>query len=137
MAKTLAQPMSRPVQLGARRANSDPTAPDIVATVRAFIRPENADTTMMTARGFPVFLLHALEVITREAERTMQHTVAAVLDRGLPRLHLFPGVTECLKARQELLRNSRDPRVHRWLEQVVAVPPVPIICETTCLMRLV
>lgn len=121
MGKSLAQPISRPVHLGARPSTSDPTAPDIVAAVRAFIEPDGANTTTMSAYGFPVFLRHGLEAIARKTDRTMQRTVAAALGLGLPLLHRFPGMNECLEARQELIRNSRDPHVHRWLEQVVAV----------------
>ena len=121
MGKSLAQPISRPVQQGARQSTSDPTAPDIAAAVRAFVGPDDTNTTTMSAYGFPVFLRHGLEAVARDTDRTMQRTVAAALDLGLPILHRFPGVNECLEARQELLRDSRDPHVHRWLEQVVAV----------------
>ena len=92
------------------------TAPDLVAAVRAFNGPVDGDTTTMSAYDFPVFLRQALEAIARAAQRTKQHTVAAVLDRGLPILCVFPGLEACLDARPELLGHSRDPHVHRWLE---------------------
>ena len=75
------------------------TAPDLVAAVRAFIGSTNTDTTTMAAYGFPVFLGQALEAIARDAGRTLQHTVAATLDLGLPFLYCIPGVTECLEGR--------------------------------------
>ena len=74
----------------------------------------------MTASGFPVFLAHALEALKGAAKRNQQDTVAAALDRGLPALHRFPGVTECIEGRQ-LLLHSRNLYAHRWLEQQVAV----------------
>ncbi len=97
------------------------TAPDLVAAVRAFIGSTNTDTTTMAAYGFPVFLGQALEAIARDAGRTLQHTVAATLDLGLPFLYCIPGVTECLEGRQQLLRDSCDPYTRRWLEEIVPV----------------
>ena len=114
MRKSLAQPRPRPISLVA-------SAPDIVAAVRAFVGPEDTNTTTMSAHDCPVFLRQALEVIARDAGQPMQHTVAAALGLGLPLLLRFPGVTECLDARQELLRHSCDPHVRLWLDQAVPI----------------
>ena len=62
-----------------------------------------------------------LEALTRDAKRTQQFTVAAMLDRGLRTLSVFPGLKACLDGRQELLNSSCDQNVHLWLEQLVAV----------------
>jgi hypothetical protein len=124
MSKSLAQPILRPVHLVAPPEPSHashPTAPDILAAVRAFDRPEGANTTTMSAYLCPVFLKQALEVIARDAHQTKQHTVAATLDLGLRCLHHFPGVAECLDAQQTLLRESRNAYVRRWLEETVAI----------------
>ena len=98
-----------------------PSAPDIVAAVRAFNWPADTDTTTMSAYDCPIFLRQALEAIARDADRPMQHTVAAALGLGLPILRSFPGVMECLDARQELLRHSCDPHVRLWLDQAVPI----------------
>ncbi len=98
-----------------------PTAPDIVAVVRRFSWPADADTTTMAAPDCPIFLRQALEAIARDADRPMQHTVAAALGFGLPILRSFPGVMDCLDARQELLRDSRDPYIRLWLDQAVPI----------------
>ncbi len=99
-----------------------PPAPDdILTAVRAFYGPADTTTTTMTASRFPVSLGHALEALKHAADGTKQHTVAAMLDRGLRLLHRFPGVTECLEGRQALLLHNRDLNVHAWLEQLVAV----------------
>ena len=97
------------------------TPQDPLAEVRAFNAPDDSKTTMMTAYGFPVLLEHAVEALAREAERRKQHTVAALLDRGFRTLWRLPGLKACLEGRQELLKDSRDPHVHRWLAHVVAV----------------
>ena len=96
-----------------------PTAPDMLAAVRRFSGSVNTDTTTMTDYGFPLFLEQALEAVARDAGRSKQHTVAATLDLGLPFLYCIPGVTECLEARQQLLRESRDRQTRLWLDQTV------------------
>ena len=98
-----------------------PSAPDILAAVRAFRWPADTDTTTMAAPDCPIFLRQALEVLARDADRPMQHTVAAALGLGLPILHSFPGVTDCLEARQQLLRDSCDPYIRLWLDQAVPI----------------
>ena len=98
-----------------------PSPPNLVAAVRAYSGPEDTATTSLTAYRFPIFQKQALEAIARDADQPMQLTVAAALGLGLPILLGFPGVTECLDARQELLRNSRDPTVRLWLDQAVPI----------------
>ena len=98
-----------------------PSPPNLVAAVRAYSGPEDTATTSLTAYRFPICQKQALEAIARDADRPKQHTVAALLHRGLPRLHRLPGVAECREARQELLRGSHDQRVHLLLEQTVSI----------------
>ncbi len=96
-----------------------PTAPDILVAVQRFSGSVNTDTTTMTDYGCPLFLDQALEAVARDAGRSKQHTVAATLDLGLPFLYCVPGVTECLEARQQLLRDGRDRQTRLWLDQTV------------------
>ncbi len=98
-----------------------PTAPDVVAIVREFAGPSGDDMTMMTAYGVPVFLPQAVEALARDARRSQQHTVAAMLDRGLPFLREIPGLLECLDARQMLLRVSCNQFTRQFLDHIVAL----------------
>ena len=89
--------------------------------MRKFAGPSGDDMTMMTAYGCPVFLRQAVEALARDACRGQQHTVAALLDRGLPFLRQIPGLLECLDARQMLLRVSCKQYTRQFLDHIVAL----------------
>jgi hypothetical protein len=75
----------------------------------------------MTMRRFPVFMRQALEALSRDAGHSMEQTVGALLELGMPLLRRFPGVTECQDARQALLLRANDSNVRLWLEQKVGL----------------
>ena len=86
-----------------------PAAPDVLQTAKDY-DPGESDKTMMTVRRFPVFLRQGLEALSREPDGggSMERTVGAMLELGLPIIRRFPGVAECQDARQALLLRSRD-----------------------------
>jgi hypothetical protein len=99
-----------------------PAAPNVLQAAKDY-DPGDADKTMMTVRRFPVFLRQGLEALSRERDGggSMERTVGAMLELGLPILRRFPGVAECQDARQALLLRSRDPYVRLWLQQIVPI----------------
>ena len=98
-----------------------PTPPDVLQAAKNY-EPGDSDKTMMTVRRFPVFLRQGLEALSRDGAGSMERTVGAMLDLGLPILRgEFRGVAECQDARQTLLLRSRDVHVRLWLEQIVPI----------------
>ena len=97
-----------------------PTAPDVLQIAKDY-EPGDADRTTMTVDRVPVFLRHALEAISRDADGSFERVVGAMLETGLPILRRLPGVAECQDARQVLLLRAKDPHVRLWLDQIVPV----------------